>query len=495
MAGTECPGCGVILAKARAPRPRMSPAPRREARGRRRPDALSALLLLALAAAVLAVVWRGRAAPPVPAPAIGSHQPPAIGPVSAGTAPPGPADSSRPPVLEIRPTEPPPLPPDTGRADQETADRLAALLRRGGVPRPDDLRAAEDLHARHGAPARGLLEALLLRSAEQAQARKQDAEAVSFLRRAATVAPGSALPPKALVGLFLGAGSWSEAESWARAALALAPGDRETSRALAYALLRQDRSREAMEILETLLDRHSDPEALALLEKIRHDLTPEADLVERRLAHFHVRYDGEEHEAVGRAVLRVLDRHYATLARTLDHQPEAPIAVILLSRESYAATTGAPGWSGGFYDSFDGRVRIPIGGLTPSLTPEIDDTLLHELTHAFVANISRGVAPRDVQEGLAQLMEGKRVAALLDPTTLSALADGRLGGVGGFYMASLSFVEYLLGQRGQGGLNDLLRAMAETGNANAAFEQVYRRDAQALRREWSARMRQQYGRI
>jgi hypothetical protein len=363
------------------------------------------------------------------------------------------------------------------------------------VPRPEDLRAAEDLHARHGAPARGLLEALLLRLAEQAQARRQDEQAVSLLRRAARVAPGSVSAPKALVGVFLGSGIWSEAESWARAALALAPGDPETSRALAYALVRQDRSGEATEILEDLLDRRHDPEALALLEKIRHDLASEADLVERRLAHFHVRYDGEEHEAVGRAVLRVLDRHYATLVRTLDHQPGSPIAVILLSRESYAAATGAPGWSGGLYDSFDGRVRIPIGGLTPALTPEMDDTLLHELTHAFVANISRGVAPREIHEGLAQLMEGKRIADLLDPRTLSALADGQLGGVGGFYMASLSFVEYLLGQRGQGGLNDLLRAMAETGSVDAAFQQVYRRDVQALRREWSARLRQQYGRL
>jgi hypothetical protein len=318
---------------------------------------------------------------------------------------------------------------------------------------------------------------------------------VSLLRRAVAVAPGSVSAPKALVGVFLGSGNWSEAESWARAALALAPGDPETSRALAYALLRQDRSGEATEILEDLLDRRHDPEALALLEKIRHDMAPEADLVERRLAHFHVRYDGEEHEAVGRAVLRVLDRHYATLVRTLDHQPGSPIAVILLSRESYAAATGAPGWSGGLYDSFDGRVRIPIGGLTPALTPEMDDTLLHELTHAFVANISRGVAPREIHEGLAQLMEGKRVEDLLDDRTLAALAEGRLGGVGGFYMASLSFVEFLQGQRGQGGLNDLLRAMAETGSVDAAFQQVYRRNAASLRRDWSARLRQQYGRL
>ncbi len=63
---------------------------------------------------------------------------------------------------------------------------------------------------------------------------------------------------------------------------------------------------------------------------------------------------------MGREILRVLDRHFALLVRTLDHEPEARIPVILLSRESYAAATGAPGWSGGLYDSFDGRVRIPI---------------------------------------------------------------------------------------------------------------------------------------
>jgi hypothetical protein len=257
--------------------------------------------------------------------------------------------------------------------------------------------------------------------------------------------------------------------------------------------VRQDRSREARETLEDLLERHDDASARALLARIDRDLVPEADLVERRIAHFRVRYDGEEHERVGRAILRVLERHYATLVTTLDHQPDSPITVILLSRESYAETTGAPGWSGGLYDSFDGRVRIPIGGLTPSLTPQMDDTLLHELTHAFVATISRGVAPREIHEGLAQLMEGKRVERLLDDRALAALAEGRLGGVGGFYVASLSFVEFLEGQRGQGGLNDLLKAMAETGNVNAAFEEVYRRDVQSLRRDWQARLRQRHG--
>ena len=114
--------------------------------------------------------------------------------------------------------------------------------------------------------------------------------------------------------------------------LARAPSDAEAARGLAYALVRQDRSREAIEVLAAFLDQHPDPETRALLERFRRDQGSEAPLDEARLAHFHVRYDGDAHEDVGREILRVLDRHYATLVRTFGHQPAAPIPVILLSR-------------------------------------------------------------------------------------------------------------------------------------------------------------------
>jgi hypothetical protein len=131
----------------------------------------------------------------------------------------------------------------------------------------------------------------------------------------------------------------------------------------------------------------------------------------------------------------------------------------LLARQSYYDATGAPAWSGGQYDGFDGRVRLPIGGLTSSLTAELDDILLHELTHAFVADISRGIAPREIHEGLAQLMEGKRSQALLGEEGSRALADGRLQGVGGF----------------------------------EAFRSVYGKGLDDLRQDWATRLRQRYG--
>jgi hypothetical protein len=230
-----------------------------------------------------------------------------------------------------------------------------------------------------------------------------------------------------------------------------------------------------------------------MLDRIRKGLTDEKGMAERQLAHFHVRYDGDAHEDVGREILGALERHYATLARTLDHEPQAPVPVILFSRQAYYDASGAPAWSGGAFDSTDGRIRIPIGGLTSSLTPDMDETLLHELTHAFVADLSRGLAPRDIHEGLAQYMEGRRLNQTLTEAQITGLADGRFAGVSGFYLAALAYVEHLIALRGMGGMVELLRAMGETRSVDKAFVQVHGQDQKASRLAWAQKLRAQYG--
>jgi tetratricopeptide (TPR) repeat protein len=486
----ECPRCGVILAKVRDAR-----APRTASRPPASPPAAwRALLLPALGLAVLAgaaaVHLRRGPAPPAVSP-LGSRSP---APAAGRDVPPPPA------VEAPLPIAPRPEVADAvlraasaADADRETAARLSQRLQVRAPLTAEDVRAAEDLFARYPAAARDLLEGVLIGAATgHREARRYDA-AAALLDRARAVAPDSPRASRALLGLLLETGDWPSAESAARELLARAPSDAEAARGLAYALVRQDRSREAIELLTAFLDRNPDPETRALLERLQRDRGSEASLDEARLAHFHLRYDGDAHEDVGREILRVLDRHYATLVRTFGHQPAAPIPVILLSSQSYYDATGAPFWSGGQYDSFDGRVRLPIGGLTTSLTAELDDTLLHELTHAFVADLSRGVAPRELQEGLAQLLEGKRTQAVLGEEGLRALADGRLQGVSGFYLSALGLVEELVGQRGQGSINELLRAMAETGSSDEAFRRVYGKTLEGLQRDWSARLRRRYG--
>jgi len=231
----------------------------------------------------------------------------------------------------------------------------------------------------------------------------------------------------------------------------------------------------------------------ALLERIEGGMSAERGMSERHVSHFVVRYDGEEHEAVGREIVRALERHYATLSGLLDYEPVNAISVTLFSREAYYSSTGAPAWAGGHFDNLDGQIRIPIGGLTTSLTPGMDSVLIHELTHAFVADRARMVVPRELQEGLAQYMEGRRLDSMLNRTQMSALADGRIGGVYGFYYSALFFVEQLIATRGLGGINDVLKAMGETGSVDTAFQQVYGMSYHAAFEAALKRLRQQYG--
>ena len=324
------------------------------------------------------------------------------------------------------------------------------------------------------------------------RARRYDAAATGF-RRAITLRPGDATLRLALADLLREAGDWPGVEAAAREALSLAPTNPDVLEMLAFALFRQDRNREALDAVKTAIDIRPSPSALALRARIEKGFRDENGMTEQRLAHFDVRYDGEAHADIGREILRALERHYATLARAFDHEPGTTIPVILFTSQAYYDASGAPAWSGGEFDQTDGRIRIPVLGVTTALNSDMDSTLIHELTHAFINDMTRGVAPPNLHEGVAQYMEGKRVASMLQPSEIAALADGRIRGVAGYYLGALSFTEYLYGMRGQGGINDVLKAMGETGNVDESFRRVYGQDFQSTQQAWSDRLKQVYG--
>jgi hypothetical protein len=380
--------------------------------------------------------------------------------------------------------------------DVEEANRLTERLNRGRVITLQDVALVEELCARNpgAAPLERLHQHVLIALADQEQRARRFAEADAFLQRAITLDPSQPQPWTRLTSLRIAVGDWRGAESAARSFLQRFPDDPNGLKDLGFALFRLDRNREAIAPLERVVELRGDSDARALLARLRKMAQDESGMREQQLAHFTVRYDGGEHEAVGRAVLRVLERHYATLVRTFNHTPSTTIPVVLFSQGAYYDASGAPAWSGGVYDKMDGRIRIPIAGLTASLTPDMDDTLVHEVTHAFIHTMSRGVAPRDEHEGMAQYMEGKRVDRILSPAQLHALAQGRARGVSGFYVEALAFVEFLLGQRSMGGMTELLSVMAETGQVEMAYRRVHGRSRDEMRKAWRDHMRRRYGR-
>jgi tetratricopeptide (TPR) repeat protein len=482
-----CPRCGVIFAKLRA---RSAPA---ASTPQLNDDTSSRFSWWNVGAVLLVTVcgvagWRNLRSPATPGAAARAAEARPSRPEAPSAAEPPPPTLAA--ALAV-PSEAVKV-EAAGMSDEDRAKADAIVHRMPGVSYAD-ISVAEQLFARHPDELRGLLEVTLLNVADGERRRRRFADATALLQRAVTVETERARPALLLMGTLTEAGDWAGAEAAARTALAREPQNADAWHGLGYALMRQDRNKDAAEALRTALEIRPDSTSQALLDRVAKGMEDERGMTEQQLSHFHVRYDGEAHDDVGREILRALERHYATLVSALDHQPQVTIPVVLFSRESYNSASGAPSWSGGVYDSLDGRIRVPIQGLTRSLTPDMDRTLLHELTHAFVADRTRGIAPRDIQEGLAQYMEGERVTERLTPEQLALLADGRAGGVMGFYLYALSFVEYLVATRGMGGMNDLLRAMGETGSVDEAFRQVHGQDYKATRRAWFQRLHQQHG--
>lgn len=491
VVGESCPSCGVVLAKYRE-RARPARGTRPLPDTRTRPGGASAggaralLGLGLLAVAVLGFFVLVPSARPRSA----------VVPRPPTAAPQAHAQAEAPPVsLAWAPAEAPaPAVPQPGSdagalsaADAQAANEIAARL-------PEQVNAADVqwlealVQRAPSSPARGLLVSVLLAVARADLDARQYDVARARLERAAQLTPLDARPHVGLHDVWAAQQDWPRAESAIRAALSRDPSARASQMALAYALFRQDRNREAREVLAALLENGEDPPARALLARIDGAQQDEAGMTEKRVAHFHVRYDGDAHEGVGREILRALEGHYATLKLTFDHEPKTIVPVILFAREAYYDAAGAPAWSGGVFDQIDGRIRVPIGGLDASLSPEMDGTLLHELTHAFVHDLTAGLAPREIHEGLAQYMEGRRIDQMLDGPSKAALSRGEIRGVPGFYLEALAFAEFLMAQRGQGGINALLRLMGSTGNVDRACDEAYGRDWAGLRRAFRERL-------
>lgn len=502
----ECPRCGVVLAKARplSARPARAaerpPAPAEpplhyvevdpgDIDDERRPAWLSRPAVLLGIAAVLALgaaAWIARPPSSETRPAASDQTTPgsaAEGTTHPAAGPLAPPDLDSPPVLPQAPQR-----LDAGGADEALYTRLLETINRGFDLTDGDLQEAEALCSRVPSARDGLHNASI-RAARQHRAARRWPESARLLEQARRLLPESEVAPREILSLLLEQHDWPAAERAARELLQRRARDAEVVQALAYALVRQDRTREARAVLEAYLETYRDSSVAAMLGRIRRDDDTEKALQQQELAHFHLRYDGEEHHEIGRQVLAILERHYAMLATTFDHQPREVIPVVLLSRTTYYTSAGVPAWAGGHFDFFDGRVRIPIGGLDPSSASRLESTVLHELTHAFVADLTGGLAPSELQEGLAQWMEGDRV----DEEAMQQLMQGRLNPVNAHYLASLAFVEGLMADRGQGGINELLVEMGRTRSVDQGFERVYGQGFRELLAAARTRWQQQYG--
>lgn len=293
--------------------------------------------------------------------------------------------------------------------------------------------------------------------------------------------------------------------------------DRETERALRRALELDPRLKMAYQVLGDVAQRRDDLETAAAnwekaleidpsdgalrarLERIRREHRTEKDFNHEVASHFSIKYEGREKIEAGRIVLRILEDAYGEVGRALSYYPDREIAVILYSNQQFQDVTDAPGWSGGI---FDGKIRIPIGGIEHE-TPGLRRLLLHEYTHAVVRAITPRRVPTWLNEGLAQYFEGRELGThqqellrhLNKSGKVPSLADmeGSFLGLSGpqasfAYLLSLTAVRHMVDRYGMYRAKMVLEELASGADPSRAISNALLLSLPEFERGWKRSM-------
>jgi tetratricopeptide (TPR) repeat protein len=257
----------------------------------------------------------------------------------------------------------------------------------------------------------------------------------------------------------------------------------------------QDKTREAIAEWKTALQLGDDPAVSNRLRKAEDEQGIHNELGVLHSVHFILRYDRKVSDyRLGQDTLDALERAYRQLSYDLTSDPPATVTVILYADQAYFDITRAPRWSGAL---FDGKIRVPIKGIS-NVTPELDRVLVHELTHSFVNALSRGNCPIWLNEGLAQLQEG-RSAAEYKKLLCQLQSQNRLvplrrlkGSFVGFsageaevaYVEGLSAAEYFTTRSGKTGVRALLDFLRQNYSFENALKSATNQSESEFEKSW-----------
>jgi hypothetical protein len=284
----------------------------------------------------------------------------------------------------------------------------------------------------------------------------------------------------------------------------VAPDDPEVPKLAGWAYYGLNKMDQAIREWNRALELRPDREVQAALAKALRDKQEEESYKENESAHFRLKYNGAAEPSLARDVLRTLEAHFSAVESALNYTPPESIGVILYTQQAFQDITQAPGWVGALND---GRIRVPVQGLS-GVNPELSRILRHELTHSFIKQKTRGLAPTWIQEGLAQWMEGKRSSenrAVLARIDLDGhvASLGRLEGswmgldnhqAGFAYAWALANIEYVVQSDGMRDIERILDRLAAGESTESALRAVLHSDYSDLMQATADYLKKTYGR-
>ncbi|MEO8603163.1 MAG: peptidase MA family metallohydrolase [bacterium] len=203
-------------------------------------------------------------------------------------------------------------------------------------------------------------------------------------------------------------GDWSAGKDTLERATALGAADAATFTSLAKAYRQLGDRAAAVDALHRARDSGAaGPDFEAMVSRLERELDAEWDFDEMRSAHFSIGFAAGERESreAAELIAHGLEDAYFHVGHKLDLYPADRIAAVLYPSEDFHDVTQTPSWSSGV---FDGRIKLPVGGLAQGDPATLERTLRHEYGHVLVHQLSRGHTPVWLNEGIALWSEETR---------------------------------------------------------------------------------------
>ena len=299
-------------------------------------------------------------------------------------------------------------------------------------------------------------------------------------------------------------GHAAEALSYAQRAASIAPDSPDAVAILGFVQFASDHTPDAIRSWKKSLALRPDAIVSQYLARAERESSAESDFSQRESSHFNLHFEGKDtSETFRRDLLATLDSEYEDLVRDLGYSPHNNIAVTLYTQQTFFDVTRAPSWSGAIND---GKLRIPISGVA-SVTPELARVLKHELTHSFVSQMSSNRCPTWLNEGIAQIEEGKSSAAygrqlaqvfaagneipfnVLEGSFMSFSAPQATAA----YAESLAASEYIRDAYGMSEITRILERLSGGSSTEAALRVTVHSDYRQLRDEMTRALKEKYG--
>lgn len=336
-------------------------------------------------------------------------------------------------------------------------------------------------------------------------------EAVEQLEEALRLNPANAQLNTNLAAIHLKAAQEAyqarrlpEAKRLAQKALTAAPAQADPYVLLGEIEYHSQRLKEAKAAWEKALALGPDlPEVRAKLDQLNQELPVESSFEKVSRVYFDLRYTGQLERASGFDIQYLLLKARREVGSDFAYWPTHKIVVLLYTAEEFRRLRQqAPEWSAGQYD---GKIRVPLPGqhFDP---PTVTRILYHEYTHAVLYDLTNGLLPTWLNEGLAEyeawkqdeppwtglrqaLAQGRLLSWQALSASFSASATTMQAGLA--YEQAHNIVRYLVERYRFWRIKRLLKAVKEGTPFEEALQREFRLNAARLEEQWRTWLQEQ----